>query len=81
MTKTERVLKALRMGEEMTSKQIKARFGVANPHAMVDGLRKHGFAIYSNARMNKKGVTHNFYRLGTPSRAVVAAGYRALATA
>jgi hypothetical protein len=81
MTKTERVLTALRNGEQMTSKQITARFGVANPRALVDGLRKSGFAIYSNARTNKKGVTRNFYRLGTPSRAVVAAGYRALTTA
>ena len=79
MTKTERVLAALRNGEQLTSKQITARFGVSNPTALVDTLRKTGYAIYSNARTNSKGESRNFYRLGTPSRAVVAAGYRAMA--
>ena len=82
MTKTERVLKALRMGEELTSKQIKARFGVANPAALIDSLRRNvGVAVYSNPRTNSKGETRNFYRIGSPSRAVIAAGYRALAVA
>ena len=80
MTKTERVLAALRNGEQLTSKQITARFGVANPTALANTLRKTGYAIYSNARTNSKGETRNFYRLGTPSRAVVAAGYRSLAS-
>ena len=80
-SKTSRVLEAFKAGEQLTSKQIRARFGVANPTAMVNTLRQTGYAIYSNARTNKKGETRNFYRLGTPSRAVVAAGYRALAAA
>lgn len=80
MTKTERVLTALQNGEQLTVKQIRARFGVANPTALINHLRKNvGVAIYSNARTNKGGETRNFYRIGTPSRAVVAAGYRALA--
>jgi len=54
---------------------------VGNPHEIVRQLRMKGFAIYSNPSVNSKGVTRNFYRLGTPSRAVVAAGYRALAAA
>jgi hypothetical protein len=31
MTKTEKVLKALQNGEELTAKQIRARFGAGNP--------------------------------------------------
>ena len=81
MTKTEKVLTALRNGEELTAKQIRARFSVGNPHEIVRQLRMKGFAIYSNPSVNSKGVTRNFYRLGTPTRAVVAAGYRALAAA
>ena len=82
MSKSSRVLDALMNGEQLTVKQIRSRFGVANPTALVDSLRKSGgFAIYSNARTNSKGDVKNFYRLGTPSRDVVAAGYRAMAAA
>ena len=81
MTKTDRVLQALMGGEELTAKQIKARFSVGNPAELVRQLRFKGFAVYSNPKRNSKGETKNFYRLGTPSRKVVAAGYRALAQA
>ena len=79
MTKTAKVLAALQNGDQLTAKQIAARFNVGNPHEVVRQLRFKGFAIYSNASTNSKGAVKNFYRLGTPSRAVVAAGYRALA--
>lgn len=81
MTKTEKVLTALRNGEELTAKQIASRFSVGNPAEVVRQLRLKGFAIYSNPSVNSKGEIKNFYRLGTPSRAIVAAGYRALAAA
>ena len=45
----------------------------------MSALRMKGFAIYANQNTDTKGRTKTFYRLGTPSRAVVAAGYRALA--
>ena len=81
MSKSSRVLDALMNGEQLTVKQIRSRYGVANPTALVDSLRQSGgFAIYSNARTNSKGETRNFYRMGTPSKAVIAAGYRALGT-
>ena len=78
-TKTAKVLSALIAGDTMTSRQIAARFGIANPSATVDYLRKNGHAVYCNPRVNGRGETHNFYRLGTPTKAVVAAGRRALA--
>jgi len=81
MTKTERLLEAFKNGEELTSKQIQNRFGVGNASATVSALRMQGYAIYANPSTNSKGETRTFYRLGTPSRAVVAAGYRALAAA
>ncbi len=81
MSKSKRVLDALNSGEKLTVKQIRSRFGVANPTALIDSLRKSGgYAIYSNTHTNKGGETRNFYRMGTPSRAVIAAGYRALGT-
>ena len=78
-TKSQALIEALRKGEELTAKQITHRFGIANPTASVSALRFNGFAIYANKRTNKLGQTFTKYRLGTPSRAVVAAGYRALA--
>jgi hypothetical protein len=79
VTKSQALLEALRKGEELTAKQITHRFGIANPTASVSALRFNGFAIYANKRTNKLGQTFTKYRLGTPSRAVIAAGYRALA--
>lgn len=78
-TKQDRVLSALRSGEELTGKQIRARFGVGNPRATVSALRMKGFPIYCNEHVDTKGRVTQKYRLGTPSRAVIAAGYRALA--
>jgi predicted ArsR family transcriptional regulator len=78
-TKQTRLLEALRKGEELTANQINYRFDIANPTATVSALRFAGYAIYANKRTNKRGDTYTKYRLGRPSRAVVAAGYRALA--
>jgi predicted ArsR family transcriptional regulator len=63
----------------MTAAQIKQRFSIANPTATVSDLRYEGFAIYANKHTDTKGRTTTKYRLGTPSREIVAAGYRALA--
>jgi predicted ArsR family transcriptional regulator len=73
-----RVLEALRKGEKLTAKQISARFGVKNPTATVSNLRYAGFAIYANQHTDTKGRITTKYRLGSPSREVIAAGYRAL---
>ena len=79
-TKQTALLEALKKGEELTAKQITSRFGIANPTATVSDLRiRGGFAVYANKRTNKRGETFTKYRLGTPTRAVVAAGYRAMA--
>ena len=78
-TKSHALLEALQNGEQLTAKQITHRFGIANPTATVSDLRFAGFAVYANKRTNRRGETYTKYRLGTPSRAIVAAGYRALA--
>jgi predicted ArsR family transcriptional regulator len=79
-TKTQRLVEALKSGEELTAKQIAARFGIANPTATVSDLRlRHGYAVYANRKTDTKGRVSTKYRIGNPSRAVVAAGYRALA--
>lgn len=79
-TRTSRLIEALQNGEELTAKQITARFGIANPTATVSDLRlRNGLAVYANRRTDSRGRTTTKYRLGNPTRRVVAAGYRALA--
>lgn len=80
VTKETRVLEALQTTDRgLTAAQIETRFGVGNARSTVSALRMKGYAIYANQHTDTKGRTKTFYRLGTPSRAVVAAGYRALA--
>lgn len=78
-TKSSKLLSALRKGEELTAAQISQRFGIKNPRATVSAMRFQGFAIYANPHTDTKGRETTKYRLGTPSREVVAAGYRAMA--
>lgn len=77
MTKTQKLLNAFMNGDQLTSKQISARFGIKNPTAAVTSLRQAGHAIYFNERKTRTSS----YKLGKPTRAIVAAGYKALAAA
>jgi len=80
VTKEAKVIAALQADSKgLTAAQMKSRFAVANPTATVTALRQKGFAIYANRRTNKGGETRTFYRLGTPTQAIVAAGYKARA--
>jgi len=78
-TKQDKVLAAFKAGEQLTEAQIKSRFGVGNPRALASTLRFKGYAIYANPHKDSKGNEVTKYRIGNPRRAVVAAGYRALA--
>ena len=78
-TKQSRVLMALQNGEALTAKQISARFGVKNPTATISDIRFAGYAVYANPHKDTKGRVTTKYRIGKPSRAIVAAGYRAMA--
>lgn len=59
----------------LTAAKMTSQFGVKNPGALIDHLRGEGHAIYLNTRINSNGEKVSFYRLGTPTKAVVAAGY------
>ena len=79
-TKIARVLDALNVADKgLTAAQIEARFGVGNARSVVSALRMKGYPIYANKHTDSKGRQKTFYRLSTPSRKVIAAGYRALA--
>lgn len=78
-TKTGRLLTALQSGEALTEGQIRVRFGLRNPRASVSDIRMSGFAVYANQHKDTKGRVTTKYRIGRPSRAIVAAGYKAMA--
>ncbi len=79
-TKVDRVYEALVVnGEQLTAKQIAARYNVANPHDAVYQLRMDGYPIYLNRHVDSKGRVTQKYRFGTPSRELIAAGYKAKA--
>ena len=85
MTKTTQATKvatALVNGAELTAKQISSRYGVKNVRAVISKLRSEGLSIYLNKRVSSfDGETYSKYMIGTPTRAVVAAGYKALRSA
>ncbi len=81
-TQAQRVATALSNGAELTAKQISSRYGVKNVRAVISQLRSEGFSIYLNKRVSFfDGETYMKYMLGTPTKAVIAAGYKALRAA
>jgi hypothetical protein len=78
-TKTFKVLTALENGDRLTASEARKRFGVGNLSAEASRLRQAGFAVYANQRKAGNGVVVTEYRIGRPSRRVVAAGYKAMA--
>ena len=81
-TQAARVETALVNGAELTAKQISARYGVKNVRSVISKLRSEGLSIYLNKRVSSfDGASYMKYMIGTPTRAVVAAGYKALRSA
>ncbi len=62
----------------LTVAQARSRFGIQNVSARVEELRNEGHCIYTNTKTLSDGRRINFYRLGSPSKRVVAAGVEAL---
>ena len=55
-----------------TVKQAQRRFGIQNVTARIDELRQEGNCIYTNTKV-VDGKKVAYYRLGTPSKALVQA--------
>jgi len=70
-------------GRQATAKQMGAWFGASasTVAARVSDLRSAGYAVYANKKTDSKGRTSTFYRVGTPTKAVVAAGIAAFRAA
>ena len=81
-SKTAKVIAALENGTELTAKQIESRHSVKNARALISSIRMQGYSVYLNKRVSSfDGNTYSKYRMGSPTRAVVAAGNAALASA
>jgi hypothetical protein len=73
LSKKAKVLNLLSKGENVAWKTLRSRFDLESPRAMIDTLRSEGYMIYGNKVAGK-----TYYRLGTPTRAIIAAGIQAL---
>lgn len=71
MFKQEMLLTNLKNGKSLTAKQIKSSFGIAHPASAIRDLREQGYCVYSNPAV-VNGVEVVKYRIGTPTRAMVA---------
>ena len=73
LNKKTKVLNLLSKGLPVSWKSLRSKFDLTSPRAMVDQLRSEGHMIYINNSSN--GTS---YRLGTPTKSIIAAGIRKL---
>lgn len=72
MSKQAKLLNYLQTGAEVTARQISGSFGLKNPHGTIHSLREQGYCIYSNKAVLADGTETVKYRLGKPTRKMVA---------
>ena len=72
-SKRAKVLNLLTKGASVSWKTLRSRFDLTSPRALIDTLRSEGNMIYINK--TAKGTS---YRMGTPSKAIIAAGIKKL---
>ena len=73
LSKKQKVLNLLSKGDNVAWSTIQTKFELESPRSMIDTLRAEGYMIYGNRVSGKK-----YYRMGQPTRAIVAAGIKAL---
>ena len=73
LSKTAKVRNLFATGKDVSWKQLRNTFDLKSPAAMVGKLRNEGMMIYENR--TSAGVS---YRVGTPSKAIIAAGINAV---
>ena len=71
LTKKTKVLNLLSKGKAVAWTTLRTKFDLTSPRAMVDQLRTEGHMVYINQTSN--GTS---YRLGTPTKAILAAGVK-----
>ena len=73
MSKRQKVLNLLSKGGSVSWKVLRNKFDLTSPRALVDTLRSEGNMIYINK--TAKGTS---YRMGVPTKAIIAAGIKKL---
>ena len=73
LNKKTKVLNLLSKGTSVSWKALRSKFDLTSPRAMVDQLRSEGNMIYIN-----KSTNGTSYRLGAPTKSIIAAGIRKL---
>ena len=73
MSKRQKVLNLLSKGAAVSWTTLRNRFDLVSPRALVDTLRSEGNMIYINK--TAKGTS---YRMGVPTKAIIAAGIKKL---
>ena len=72
MTKLAKLENYLNAGNEVTAKQITSMFKLQNPTAAIHALRTNGVCVYANKSTLHDGTETTKYRVGRPSRAMIA---------
>jgi hypothetical protein len=78
-TKTYKLFKALKTGKPVSEAFARNKLGIENLSAEVSRVRQRGYAVYRNTRIAGNNVKVTEYELGTPSKEIVALGYKARA--
>jgi len=81
MSAKEKILKYLSKDgpyNTLTVAQAQSRFGISNVGARIEELRAEGHCIYTNKKKLSNGKTITFYRLGKPTREMVAMAHAIL---
>jgi hypothetical protein len=72
MSKQAKLLTYLESGAQVTAKQIAGSFGLKNPSRAIHALRQQGNCVYANATKLSDGTQTTKYRIGMPSKRMVA---------
>ena len=72
MSKHAKLLNHLQNGHEVTAKQITGTFGIKSPSRAVAYLREQGNCVYANKVTLSDGTSGTKYRIGKPSKRMVA---------
>jgi predicted transcriptional regulator len=81
MSAKEKILKFLSKDgpyNTLTAAQARARFGIVNVGARIEELRSEGYCIYTNKKTLADGRRITYYKLGKPTKKMIAAAHASL---
>lgn len=78
-TKTFKLQTALQQGEVVTASTANKRFGIKNLSAEISRIKQNGYVVAKSTRVAANGVKVTEFKLGTPTRELIALAYKAQA--